>query len=151
MESNYSYILYSLTVVLVIGVILNLIVAPFLDTGLSVPSNPTFLTDGLNNVVDSGNIFGITNVTVHIPLLADPVISVPNPFKIILPDLAFNFLKTQIAILALLPETIQYIIGILLLTAIGIATTFIVIELAKMIGGFFTWQNDQESKEARMK
>jgi hypothetical protein len=99
-SGTWKLIIYPLVIILVIGLVLNITLQPFLDSGI-YPNNAnqtemtqfnTFLTSGLE-------------VTIDIPLLGEWTPVIPSPVQLV-PTFMRDFLSEQITILAYLPTVI---------------------------------------------
>jgi len=120
---EWKLIVYPIAVILILGIILNITVYPFLDSGLALPNNPSFFTGTAYSIIDSGNVFNITSI--EIPYLFN--IAIPNIFDLF-PAEVITFIKNQVSIFEVLPLTIQIIIGIILILCLALGLFSLVTE-----------------------
>ena len=115
-SGTWKLLLYPILIIFVIGVVLNLTITPFIESGISVESNPTFFSSTMQSIISTGNVFNMT----EIDILGFFSIPIPNIFHI-LPDSALTFIQTQIEIYSWLPEIVQIPLAIIFIFCIAYA------------------------------
>lgn len=119
----WKLLIYPLAIIFVIGIILNLVITPFLDNGIYPSGVNQSNVDYLRNITENGIPFEI-----HVPLLLltlDWVAVAPSPIGF-LPQFLRNFIVDQILILTYIPYQIYYPLIILFSVAIIYAVVHII-------------------------
>lgn len=138
MTETLKYLIYVLGIVFIIGVVLNLAVTPFIDNGISPETNPTYMTTKMKDIVNTGNVFNLTNITINLPFVDwSPSIPVFNIFTTFGED-GKNFIITQITIIEYLPTIISIPLLIIFVLVIAWALYELIMLLLSAIVGLFT-------------
>lgn len=115
----WKLLIYPMALILILAILLSLTVTPFVEEGISLdtPADVSFFRTALLNLIDSGNVFNVTKIS--IPLLVTTYdIPIPNIFKVF-GTKAYDFIVTQINVLLYLPEWFALPFTILLLLSLA--------------------------------
>lgn len=114
----WKLFIISIALIMIIGGILTFVISPFVDRGISVPHYPNVMVDGLHNLVSTASPF--SGLIFSLPLLGN--IDVSSPFQFIyqwmIPQVARDYMTTQVDVLYLLPYGIQMPTAILIYAAL---------------------------------
>lgn len=111
-SGSWKLLIFPFMIIFIIGIVFNLVVQPFVDNGVPINNEPSFIVSAMQNIIATGNIFNVS--VISIPLLVTTLdIPVPNIFNIF-PDSIQSFIINQVTIFSYLPTEIQVPLAIII-------------------------------------
>ena len=111
-SGTWKLAIYPIVILLVVGIILNLAMTPFLDAGIYPDNANQTEINAFTDVVTTG-----LEISVDIPILGTWTPVIPSPIQL-LPSFMQDFIVTQITILGYIPAII--LVPLLIIGAVAI-------------------------------
>ena len=116
-SGSWRLLIYPIAIIFVISFVMNMTIQPFIDSGVSAPSNVSIFETAMINTAN----YGIpVNATIDLGLFSVELGMIANPFYHYLAPQSFkDFLAEQVVMFSYLPNVVKYpILAIILISIV---------------------------------